>query len=224
MKLGLVLECDAGGPDDLVLTCFARRLSREIDVESTALGRKEQLFLKGVETAVELVESSECDLVLIVWDLKPYWNNATPNCEAEAEELRDKLQAAHETRASKIKLLCLTWELETWLIADARAINAHLSTPEHKSKFKCTSPLTKTDAKAFLDGECRKHRGKTRRYVDFREAIQIAREIPDTSKVGRIPSFDRFSTLISGNAGANFQRPATTCDDLVYQAFQLGRA
>jgi hypothetical protein len=128
-----------------------------------------------------LVESSRCDLVLVVWDLTPYWEDAMHRtCEAEAEELRVRLAALPKRTAAKIKLLCLTWELETWLIADARAVNAHLSTDAHRSKFRCKTPLSRIDPKAFLDGECRKHRGRSRRYEDFREAIQIVRLIPDS--------------------------------------------
>jgi hypothetical protein len=223
MKLGLVLECDTGGPDELVLTCLARRLRPSIQVSPASLGSKEQVFLKGVETAQELVDSSDCDLVLIVWDLKPYWNTSTRNCEAEAEELRDKITTLPAATAAKIKLLCLTWELETWLIADPRAVNAHLSKPAHKSKFKCAKPLSKCDPKAFLDGVCKKHRGKSRRYEDVREAIEIARLIPDTSRVQKIQSFCRFSKFVAGNANAPFTQAGGACNDLAYQAHRLGR-
>ena len=224
MKLGLVLECDTGGPDELVLTCLARRLVPGITVQAAALGSKEQVFLKGPETAAELVEASECDRVFVVWDLKPYWQAvAVLNCEAEAEELRGKLKGMKKNTADKINLLCLTWELETWLIADARAVNAHLSTPAHKSKFKCSSPLSKNDAWAFLDRECKKHRGKTRRYVDVREAIQIVRLIPDTHRARGVPSFKRFVKLVCNNPLADFQQCGDACKDLVYQAQRLGR-
>jgi len=222
MKLGLVLECDSSGADELVLTCFARRLAPGIHVQSTALGSKKELFNNGTEAAAELVESSKCDLVLIAWDLKPYWGKVAPNCEAEADELREKIKSLAPATAARIKLLCLTWELETWLIADPRAVNAHLSTPAHRSNFRCNSPLTKDDAKAFLDGECRKHRGRSRRYVDFREAIQIAQLIPDTSKIKDVPSFQRFSKLVSG-ATDKFKQAGNACDDLAHQAFRMGR-
>jgi len=172
-----------------------------------------------------LVEASGCDRVFVVWDLKPYWQDAVAlNCEAEASELRAKLHGMERSTANKIKLLCLTWELETWLIADARAVNAHLSTPAHKAKFKCSSPLSKNDAKAFLDRECKKHRGKTRRYVDVREAIQIAQLISDTHRVRSIPSFRRFVRLICGEPLADFQQCGDACNDLSFRSRQLGRA
>jgi hypothetical protein len=224
MKLGLVLECDTGGPDELVLTCLARRLAPGITVQAAGLGSKAQVFLRGPETAAELVETSGCDRVFVVWDLKPYWEGAAAlNCEAEADELRAKLKGMNKTTAAKVRLLCLTWELETWLIADARAVNAHLSTATHKANFKCSFPLGKNDAKAFLDREVKKHRGQTRRYVDVREAIQIARLIPDTHRVRSIPSFKRFARLVCGKPLADFQQCGDACNDLVYQAQQMGR-
>lgn len=224
MKLGLVLECDSGGPDELVLTCLARRLAPGVSVEAVALGSKAQVFLKGPEAAVELVETSGCDRVLIVWDLKPYWEKAAAkNCEAEAELLRKKLSGLPGKTKAKIKLLCLTWELETWLIADDRAIKKHLSTDAHKLKYKCRSPLDKHDAKAFLDGVCKTQRGPSRRYVDVREAIRIAQLIPDTTKIQGIPSYGRFAGLVCGNSNAAFQQCGDVCNDLAYQAQQLGR-
>ncbi len=224
MKLGLVLECDTGGPDELVLTCLARRLAPGITVQAAALGSKEQVFLKGPEAAAELVESSGCDLVLIVWDLKPYWQPATGrSCQAETEDLLGILAGLAETTKAKIRLLCLTWEIETWLIADARAVNAHLSTGAHRAKFRCSNPLSKNDAKAFLDREFKKHRGRTRRYVDVREAIRIAQLIPDTHRARGIPSFKRFVDLVCSNPLADFQRCGEVCNDLAHQAQQLGR-
>lgn len=223
MKLGLVLECDVGGPDELVLTCMARRLLPDISVQCASLGSKKQVFLKGPEAAEQLATASACDLVLIIWDLKPYWEEALANtCKAEVADLRTKLNGLHEKVKAKIELICLTWELETWLIADDRAINKHLSTPAHKTKFKCRSPLDKHDAKAFLDGVCKEHRGRSLRYVDVREAIQIAQQIPDTRKIQGIPSFRRFANFVCGSPRADFKQAGDVCNDLGYQAKRLG--
>jgi hypothetical protein len=182
------------------------------------------VFNHGPEAAASLVEASECDLVLIVWDLKPYWQRAKQKtCQAEVAELRPKLDNLPRATAAKIRLLCLTWELETWLIADDRAVRAHLSTDAHKLKYKCRSPMDKHDAKAFLDGVCKTQRGRSRRYVDVREAIQIAQQIPDTTKIQGIPSYGRFAGLVCGNSNAAFQQCGDVCNDLAYQAQQLGR-
>ena len=224
MKLGLVLECDTGGPDELVLTCLTRRLAPGSTVQPVALGSKAHVFLKGAETARELVEVSQCDLVLIVWDLKPYWNPATGrSCEDETREMLSALAGLPSATQRRVKLLCLTWEIETWLIADDRAVSEHLSTDEHTVRFRCSKPLGKKDAKAFLMKEFAKTRGKAGRYVDYREAIQIVRLMPDTQRLRRIPSFTRFARLVSGNENADFRQRGDVCSDLVYQGQQLGR-
>jgi len=224
MKLGLVLECDMGGPDELVLICLARRLNPAATILPVALGSKEQVFLRGVDVARELVEVSACDRVLIVWDLKPYWQKAaTRTCEAEADELRQKIATTKSSTAANISLLCLTWELETWLIADSRAVNKHLSTGPHVPMFHCSKPLSKTDPKAYLDRECKKYRGRYQRYVDVREAIQIARHIPDTKRISRVPSFARFAGFVCGNRKAAFKQCGDVCNDLVHQAYKMGK-
>jgi len=225
VKLGLVLECDVGGADELVLTCLARRLRPDVIIYPSTQGSKHGVFTKGVEAAANLVETDKCDLVLIVWDLKPYWDQvAAKKCEDEVAEMRKQLQAVDAATRNKIRLLCLTSELETWLIADDRAVNGYLSTPAHKTKFKSPNdPAAKSDAKAFLNSEVIKVRGKGNRYVDYREAIRIARLWPDTSRVGRVESFERFSTLITGGAKAAFKQSGDACADLVHQAAMKGR-
>jgi hypothetical protein len=225
MKLGLVLECDTGGPDEQVLKCFARRLQPGVTVQANALGDKPTVFSKGVETAQKLVEASRCDKVLIVWDLKPYFEGPPParRCQDEAAILRDRLQAVPAATRRKISLLCLTWEIETWLLADAAAVRSHLSTDAHRCYFKCGNPLAKSNAKATLDKACKTQRGKASGYTDFRDAIRIACQITRTNKLRRVPSFARFSYLISGNQNAEFQVSSDACSDLIHAAFYARR-
>jgi hypothetical protein len=224
VKLGLVLECGPEGPDQLVLTCFARRLKPDVVVHAAPMGSKEVLFSAGVEAAENLIQSSGCDMVIIVWDLKPYWEDApVETCEAEADLLRIKLAGLDPGIRSKIRLLCITWELETWLLANPVVIQGHLSTKTRKAKFKCSSPLSKTDPKAFLIKEFKKVRGPTGHYEDLREAIQIARLIENTSKLRKIDSFARFSALITGDREADFAATGDVCKNLVYQAAMKGR-
>lgn len=226
MKLGLVLECDTGGADELVLTCLTRRLRPGTSVQAVALGSKAAVFTKGVEAAVKLVETDKCDLVLIVWDLKPLWSEvAAKDCADEAAEMRKQLEAVSSPTRKKIRLLCLSYELETWLIAEDRAVSAFLSTPAHKVKFKAPkNPTSKTDAKAFLNTTITKVRGPRNRYVDYKEAIRIVKLWPDTSRVGAVDSFQRFSKLVTGQDKAAFQQTGDACADLVHQAARMGRA
>jgi len=224
VKLGLVLECGPEGPDQLVLTCFARRLNPNVKVNAAPMGSKAGLFSSGVEAAEDLIRSSGCDMAIIVWDLKPYWEDVpAASCESETGLLRNKLAGLDSDIRSKIKLLCITWELESWFLANPGAIQEHLSTKARRASFKCSKPLSKTDPKAVLIREFRKFRGATRHYGDLREAIQIARRIQNTKKLNKIDSFARFSSLITGNREADFLSTGDACKDLTYQAATMGR-
>lgn len=224
MKLGLVLECESGGPDERVLTCFARRLVPGTVVDPVTLGDKPSIFSKGVEAAQRLVETNGCDLVLIVWDLKPFLEGPPPatHCIHEAEVLRKRLSALEENTLKKIRLLCLTWELETWFIADEKAVSAYLSTDAHKKKFKCSKPGDKTDPKTVLDKAFKAAR-RGLGYEDFKEAIRIACEIENTNNLRAIPSFERFAELLTGNSAATFQQTGEICKDLRHGAAMMGQ-
>ncbi len=225
--LGLVLECDAGGPDELVFRCLVRRLDPSIEVKPTCLGTKRAVLDRGAEAAQQLVEASGCGLVLIVWDLKPLSEGPplAKTCMDEANELREKLKSLPPATQQKIRLLCITYELETWFLADERVIRGFLSTAERAFKYKVPNKLeTKgKDPKAILNGCVKAAPGKQQRYTDYCEAIQLAQLIPDTSRVRAIKSFKRFATLLTGKGDADFQHCGKVCDDLAYQAFKMGR-
>lgn len=154
-RLGLVLECDTGGPDELVFRCLARRLSapgKEPEVIPLCLGNKRRLMEDSVSRAEVLVSLEQCDLVLIVWDLKPLWEEPpAKKCADEAALLRSRIADLNPAVRPRIRLLCLTWELETWLIAEDRAVRDYLSKPAHPSNFKAPANLdTVTDPKSYL--------------------------------------------------------------------------
>lgn len=220
-KLGVILECDAGGPDELVFKCLVRRLSPETKVLVRTQGNKPAVFERGADVAKSLVETDGCDLVLIVWDLKPLFE-AAGNCVDEANELRENLSGLPSVTRKRVKLLCLSYELETWLLADAAAVRDHLSTPAHPCKWKrIKNPESFTDAKSALNKVCKDFRG--RRYEDFREAIQIASLWTTTTKFRGIRSFERFSDLLTGNPSSEFQKDGSVCADLCHSGRMMGK-
>lgn len=173
-KLGLVLECDAGGPDELAFHCLVRRLSPGTALEFATMGSKAGLFIRGVDAARDLIEAGNCALALIVWDLKPLWGGPplAKKCEDEAAQLREKLLCVPEAMRGKIRLLCLTYELETWLMTEDRAVREYLSTPSHPFKFKAPgNPLSKSDPKQILNAASKEAKGQ--KYVDYLEAIRL---------------------------------------------------
>lgn len=225
-RLGLVLECDSGGPDELVFRCLSRRLSqqgKEPEVVPVCMGEKKTLLLQGAQAAQALVDVEHCDLVFIVWDLKPPEPPAR-KCVDEANLLRHQIEELPQPVGSRIRLLCLTWELETWLLAEDRAVRAFLSTAAHACEFTTPRHLDKVDdPKSVLNKACTNFRGKSRRYVDRQEAIRLVRLWPDTSRVRKVRSFARFASLLTGNAKAEFQQCGQACADLAHQAAQMGR-
>ena len=227
-RLGLVLECDAGGADELVFRCLTRRLTaegQEPTVFPVCLGSKKGLMEDAITRAQALVEVDQCGLVLIVWDLKPLWKEAdAKKCVDEADLLRAKLQALPAKVRPKIKLLCLTWELETWLLAEERAVRAYLATPAHACDFTTPNRLAQvSDPKSVLNKAFTAFRGKGRRYEDWMEAIRLVQLWPDTSRVRKVPSFARFVTLLTGNATTAFSRCGDACKDLAHQANRMGK-
>lgn len=222
-KLGLVLECDSGGPDELVFKCLVRRLSPGTAVKAVTMGSKSGMLLRAAETAQELIETEKCDQVIIVWDYKPPFEGPPPakRCEDETALMKKTLEGLPQSLQKKVRLLCLVHELETWLITEDQAVRDYLSTDAHKCKYKAPKPHSKTDPKAFLSSEFRAFRGT--RYEDFKEAIRLVVRWQDTRKVGKLDSFQRFSKLVTGNPKADFQRCGDVCNDLAYQATRMGR-
>ncbi len=226
-RLGLVLECDTGGPDELVFRCLARRLSqkgREPEVFPACLGSK-KLTEEAVSRAEALVEVEQCDLVLIVWDQKPLWRDPpAKKCVDEANLLRGFLRKVKPPTRKRIRLLCLTWELETWLIAEDRAVREHLSKPAHPCSYSAPKDLNKVDdPKAHLDKVFTGFRGRSRRYEDRIEAIQLVQKWPDINRVKKVPSFKRFATLLTGSRTLTLHQCGTACNNLAHQAARMGR-
>lgn len=226
-RLGLVLECDTGGPDELVFRCLARRLSpesKEPEVFPACLGSK-QLEEEAISRAVALVEIEKCDLVLIVWDQKPLWSQIkAKKCLDEANHLRGFLAKVKAPVRNRIRLLCLTWELETWLIAEDRAVRDYLSTAAHACDFKAPKKMeTVDDPKSHLNKAFTSFRGKSRRYEDRIEAIQLVQRWPDLTRVLKVPSFRRFAELLTGSAAPAFHQCGVVCNDLAHQASRMGR-
>lgn len=225
-KIGLILECGAGGPDQLVLECLIKRLSPATTVLSRPQGSKPAVYLNAADVATKLVESDHCDLVLIVWDQKPLWkdeekNITAKNCKDERLLMLASLQNLPSTIMSRVKLLCISAELETWLLADDAAMRNFFSTKAHPCKWKGIKYDPNLDAKAALITLSTKIRG--RKYSEFTEAIRIARMIENTRKLRKIASFARLSSLITGNPKADFVQDSTVCNDLAHQPTRTGR-
>lgn len=220
-KLGIILECDAGGPDELIFKCLVRRLSPDTKVVTRSLGNKLAVEERCADVAEALIDKDHCDLVLIVWDLKPLWQKPG-SCVTETNNIKAKLEGLPAAKKSNIKLLCITHELETWLLADQPAIREYLSKPTRPCKWKRSgTPESHTDPKSVLIKLMKQHRGF--KYNDLTEAIQIAILWTSTKPLLKVPSFKRFVKILTGNNTADFQQNSDTCKNLCHKSKMMGR-
>lgn len=218
LKLGLVLECGREGADERVLRCLVRRLSPETKIVVRAMNDKGSLFREGIQSAQALITIEKCDRVFVIWDLHPEWEDELDpkraiKCKDECEELRKQL-AKVEQRA-KIELICIIKALETWLLADERALSEFFSTPSHPVKVpRVKKPQNDNDPKGHLMKLFTEYRGRHVRYTDRLDAVRIIQKAPDTNRLGKVPSFQRLLEKLLGNTGAKFIQCGEVCDDL----------
>lgn len=203
MRIGLILECDRGGTDQKVYEYVAKQICphTELCVEPAGINKPTMIANCG-RIARILLEGLQCDLVLIVWDLMPTWGG-------EVCRKRDKDQIAanllsNGVNTSKVKLVCIEPELESWFITEARALTsykAQLSHPHKIEKFN-SKVLSENDnsSKAMIS----KYLG--RRYNDLTEAFKIVQHVEDFSRIGKKhASFGRFYDFVKDTCKGNLR-------------------
>ncbi len=214
-RLGLVLECYREGPDDRVLRCLIRRISPDTEIHVRCMGSKGSFRTDAVKAAELLIAEDQCHEVFLVWDLQPEWADDRGKPFDCVEECKALLAQFPPWKVSQhIHLICITYMLEAWVVADERALATFFSTAAYKAKVQWVkSPETEKDTKALLIDLCVSHRGRARRYQDRIDAVRILQACPDTSRLTDIPSFARFAEKLTGNAKANFIRDGSACSD-----------
>ncbi|MCB1228140.1 MAG: DUF4276 family protein [Verrucomicrobiales bacterium] len=217
-KLGLVLECCREGADERVLRCLVRRLSPDTQVVVRAMNDKGSLFREGIQAAEALVTIEKCDRVFVVWDLHPEWEDELDpkraiKCKDECEELRKQL--AKVEQEDSIDLICIIKALETWVLADERALSEYFSTPSHPASIpRIRKPQNDQDPKGHLMRLFTQFKGRNARYTDRLDAVRIIQKAPSTNRLSKVPSFKRLLEKLLGNPHADFVRCGGTCDDL----------
>lgn len=131
MKIGLVLECAKNGPDQQVCEYLIEQLRPDTKVVSVTLTEKNNLIARCGDAAAALLLQETCQRVVIVWDLYPPWRLENPRSEEQCRHheragiLRSLKEAGVTSRS--VHLVCISEELEAWLIADNRAIERAIS-------------------------------------------------------------------------------------------------
>ena len=133
MKMGMIFECGPAGADKQVCEYLAARIRPGIEISSRTLDNKRNLLSDAGKVALELLKDG-CCCVLILWDLRPAWpDTAGKPCRAEERlTVLARLTAAGIATTAPVYLICIEQEMESWLIANERALEGLLSTAAHQ--------------------------------------------------------------------------------------------
>jgi len=194
VKVGLILECQAEGPDEKVLCCLLAKFAPHVEVRCICLGNKANLVRECGDAATQLLADG-CDHVLIIWDLYPAeWGDALkakgkkkrPCLKEDRERIFAALDKAGVVRETA-SLVATAFMLESWFLADTRAVAAHLAQKTGRTitvaDLGSINPRTQTKPKDALskmfEGQ------KCQRYRDFADAEGIARNVENLDDLKR---------------------------------------
>ncbi len=209
-KVGFIFECGRDGPDYKVCHYLLERLSDMIEMVPRFLDRKVRLLSECGEVAALLLSVEKCARVVVTWDLEPPWGGEA--CRHEDKEKAFKSLTEAKVNRQKVVLLCIEREMECWLMADKRALEAHLRNEKHPHPLKHKlKDYKKPDSeirrpKTELISLFQRELGHSRKYVDREHALRMIRRIPDWSKLRRSDSFRRFAEK-GANITLDEQRP-----------------
>jgi hypothetical protein len=201
--LGMIFECGPQGADLQVCEYLAQHLRPDVAVRSKTLDNKPNLLRDAGKVAAQLLRDG-CVCVLVIWDLRPAWPDKKdkPCRHAERQTVLTRLADAGLAAHAPVYLVCIEQELESWLLADEKAVAAYLSTAAHAYPVsKVKTPDAVPQPKAVMINHFKKARGW--RYDDKVNAVQVlkAGDI-DLARMRRSPSFARFENKLLGCRGA----------------------
>ena len=214
MRIGFIFECQPQGPDEQVYRVFARKLQdarviAEFELDVRTLSNKRDLVSGCGAAASILLES--CNHVFICWDLHPSWRSkGEPPClHVDREDIKKCLHV-HGVPTAKTTMLCISEELEAWLIADGAAFVSQ--------KQRDASPRTKHERFHEQVGDVKKKlaarwRDQLKRcpYNDWFHAKDLA-EASDLSRVASAESFCRLVRKVRNIVGPGAGAAVKLCE------------
>jgi hypothetical protein len=195
MKVGFIVESGPKGAETDVIPFLAKVIEPTLDTDVVPMVSKKVLRKQCGEYAAQFLADG-CDIVLIVWDLLPDWGEYDgKGCLHD-----DRLQIFQSLKSAgineddqRVRLVCIHNMLESWLIADERAVDSFLSTAAHSIKVsRHKNPEAIKDPKSAMIAIFKKSRCHLNRYEDSLHAYKIAKLIPDLCRLDRLDSFKRF--------------------------------
>ena len=195
MKVGLILECGPDGADKQICEHLSHRIRNDIDLLTVTLDNKSELIRLSGEVAARML-AKRCEQIGIVWDLYPPWRIRAPDCREDCDLIRKSLaDSGVDTR--NVHLVCITQELEAWLLSDERALRKVLSTRTRRARVQRRNrPERLNNPKNTINQMFLENRHRP--YSDMTDAIKIAKAMDDFSRIRTCPSFVRFAIKIFG--------------------------
>lgn len=199
-RVGVIVECGRDGADHKVLASVIPRLRPDVVPEFAFLGSKRALLTDGPKLAAGLLKEGRCARVLLVWDLVPCDlpdAKGKPCRRNEREAVRATLEK-EGVALDRVTLLCITHELEAWLLADGTALTGVLERPTHPIKRvkDDRDPEDHSNPKKLLQKLFKEHRGRD--YLDARHAAEIVAAVTNLAKLDAAPSFRRLREALDG--------------------------
>jgi hypothetical protein len=194
MRVGFVLECHRDGADYKVLKHLVGVLRKDVEPHFVCCGSKRVLFEECGNQVSGLFDDDRCHQVFVVWDLIPcdgvFHHEGRP---CRARERKHLVDALRKQDVDRTVMLCVTHELEAWLLADGKALEAVLAKPTHPIEriADMKRPEELPNPKKHLNALFTKHRGPYYPYDDRVHALQILKQMRNLSRLERVPSFAR---------------------------------
>ncbi len=195
MKVGMIFECVDEGADMMVCLHLARRIRPDVHIEPDPQGNKRNLLESCGESAAQLFEIG-CEKVIVIWDLYPSFKRDADPCRHNDKELIYESLIMAGVSSNNVELICIEAELETWLVADYRAVRDVIQQWAPKADIgRLKRALESNDPKDILDSLFRKH--AKRPYQPHVHAEEIVKAMPNLSRLNRVESFQRFKRKLT---------------------------
>ena len=195
MKVGMIFECADEGPDFKVCAHLAKRIRPDIMVVPDSLGNKRNMLVECGESAAALLKFG-CEKVLIIWDLYPSFKRKEDPCRHNDKELIFESLSNAGVGLENVGLICIEAELETWLLADYKAVrdvlrkwNPKAKTGRLKRSHQLKNPKRKMER--LFEAQI------GRPYEPHNHAELIAKAMPNLSRVRKVDSFRRFENKLT---------------------------
>jgi hypothetical protein len=203
MRVGLLVECGRTGLEAVVCRriCDLLRANHQadIDVDIVPMENKRRL-IEGCGAAARALLQSGCERVVILWDERPAW----PKTDDKLCWHNDRVDVltslnAHNVDLTKVGLVCVEREFESWLLYDHSMLSELLSRPAHKvSVPKQNRPDRNPDPKGTMTSLMRKLAGVN--YVDVQFAPRFASHLVSLNKLKKCSTFKRFAMKVANVA------------------------